>query len=214
VFYISMLLLFLLKTLRFTIPVFVILMIGGVALATLYWDKPSVQNIFHYYPLLNYLPLFLAGIIFYRLYTKQLNQWISYAILIACFLSQFLVFEYVVRARGSVNQMEYGIILAFYFGVFFLFIHHRLRIIVHPATLFLGKISYALYLVHQFITIGAIIPVLMRHGVSYSLACLVALPVAIGIAAIITYYIEIPAGHAIKHRLYGSQLYDKRKRAI
>jgi peptidoglycan/LPS O-acetylase OafA/YrhL len=201
VFYITMLALFLFKALRFTIPVFVAIMLLEVLFVLFYWDRPWVQEIFHYYPLLSYIPLFLAGIVFYQLYTKRLNPWIAYAIVLSCFISHLMVFEHVVRARGSVDQLEYGIILTIYFGAFILFVNNCLRFIVNPVTLFLGKISYALYLVHQFITIGAIIPSLMRNGVDYYTACLVAFPVAIGLATLITYYVEIPLGRLIKRRL-------------
>jgi peptidoglycan/LPS O-acetylase OafA/YrhL len=198
VFYMTMLLLFYTKALRFVVPILLGVAVCGVLLAQLHWESPATQDLFHYYPLLGSLPLFLAGIVFYRLYTKQLNPWLCYGALLVCYVSELLLFEYVVRSRGSVRQIEYAVILAVFFGAFILFVHHKLRFIVNPVTLFLGKISYALYLVHQFISIGAIIPGLMRNGVNYYVACCVALPVAIGVAALITYFVEIPVGRMIK----------------
>ena len=57
------------------------------------------------------------------------------------------------------------------------------------------KISFALYLIHQFISIEFIIPALEKYVISnFWITSSIALTISISIAAFITYYIEIPLG--------------------
>jgi peptidoglycan/LPS O-acetylase OafA/YrhL len=210
VFYIVMLLLFSLKALKHTIAIFAAITVSGVLLAQFAWEEPYTQQIFHYFPLLGFVPLFLAGIVFFRLYHKELAIWAAYAILGGCFGAQLLLFETAGRSHGSVELWEYTIILTVYFSAFALFVHGKMGFLVNPVTLFLGKISFALYLVHQFISIGAIVPAMLRHGANFYVATfLVALPVVIGLATAITFWVEIPAGKKLKAFL-SKRLGDKK----
>ena len=90
-----------------------------------------------------------------------------------------------------------------YFGLFTLFVNDKLSFIVSKGTLFLGKISFALYLIHQYISIHVIIPyfteVLLVNFWITSL--FISLPVVIILASIITYYIEVPFSKKMKEKL-------------
>ncbi len=100
--------------------------------------------------------------------------------------------------------MEYSIMLLIYFTLFILFVNNKLTFIVSKGTVFLGKISFALYLTHQTISRDYIIPTLMNHlNINFWVASIAfALPISILIASFITYYIEIPMCKRMKEKLH------------
>jgi peptidoglycan/LPS O-acetylase OafA/YrhL len=97
-------------------------------------------------------------------------------------------------------------VLGFYFLLFILFVNHKLGFIVSKPTLFFGKISFALYLIHQFISIDLIIPELLKLGCPFWPAVFAALSISVVLATGITYFIEIPLGKklnlALRRRLH------------
>ena len=93
--------------------------------------------------------------------------------------------------------------LFIYFGLFILFVNGRLKFIISKPTLFLGKISFALYLVHQYISMRLIIPYATdRLHMNFRIVALfIALPVVIAVATFITYFIEIPVSKKMRGTL-------------
>ena len=92
-----------------------------------------------------------------------------------------------------ISSYEYSAMLGLYFLLFILFVNHKLNFIVSKPTLFIGKISFALYLIHQFISIEFIIPGLEKYvTTNFWITSSIALTISISIATFITYYIEIP----------------------
>ncbi len=93
--------------------------------------------------------------------------------------------------------------LSIYFLVFILFINLKLRFIVNSVTIFLGKISFSLYLIHQYISLAFIIPIFYGMlKVNFWIVCfLIDLPVVVLIATFITYKIEIPYSKLLKEKL-------------
>jgi hypothetical protein len=92
--------------------------------------------------------------------------------------------------------------LVIYFSLFILFVNHKLGFIISKPTLFLGKISFALYLIHQEISTEVILPFLInKHHLNYWFAALIDLTIVILIATGITYWIEIPAGKRMNNYL-------------
>jgi peptidoglycan/LPS O-acetylase OafA/YrhL len=84
--------------------------------------------------------------------------------------------------------------ISLYFGVFILLVNRRLGFIVNPVTLFLGKISYPLYLVHQFLGINFLIPYLEKeYNVYYVQGIVISISVSLAISYLITRYIEQPS---------------------
>lgn len=162
-----------------------------------------VAALIHWVPLVQYLPLFLAGICFYQLYCSR-PQPISYYALAACYIfCQYLLFWYVGRSRHYTSQHNYGIMLALFYLAFTLVVHNQLAFLVNRVTLFLGKISYALYLIHQYLSTKLLIPFLLtRYHVKFWVAAFgAALPVSLVLATLITYGIEIPVGRYLKRKL-------------
>ncbi len=74
-----------------------------------------------------------------------------------------------------------------------------LAFIISPVTLFLGSISYALYLIHQIVSLHIILPFFTTScGWTYWPSALLTAVIAIILASLVTFYIEKPAGRKMK----------------
>ncbi len=101
-----------------------------------------------------------------------------------------------------ITSYEYATMLGLYFLLFILFVNHKLKFIVSKPTLFVGKISFALYLIHQFISIEYIIPGLEKYVTrNFWITSAIALTISISLATLITYFIEIPIGKKMNKAL-------------
>ena len=128
-----------------------------------------------------YAPLFISGILLYRWHKTG-----SLAVSEIIFLG-FSVSHALIAYPAPFNLFVIGC-----YGVFILAISGYLDFIVNKTTLWLGSLSYSLYLVHQNIGYGII-----NHGYAAGLSGEIAVSIAIGVsltlAMIIHYYIEKPA---------------------
>jgi peptidoglycan/LPS O-acetylase OafA/YrhL len=136
-------------------------------------------------PVVNFLllehgNLFFAGILFYRLFQGTASSFAPPLILL-CLAVQPLV-----------ATPESGVVIASFFGVFWLFLKGYLRFLVQAPLLFLGTISYSLYVLHQ--NIGYVV---MRelYALELPLWLILSAPVAASLflASLFTFYIERPA---------------------
>ena len=208
VFYTLMLLLFYLRLLKYAVWILLALSIGMVLLTHLHWTADEMIFI-AYVPVLEYIALFLAGLVLYKMYVERKFYWYYYVLVVGCYFMQLSQFHTTVHANAFISFREYVVTLGVFFTLLLLFVHGRLGFIVNPVTLFLGKISYSLYLIHQFVSIGVIVP-LMGTYVGYWWAAFgIALPVAIGLGTLITYTVEIPAGKRWKRFLYAKFITKK-----
>lgn len=130
--------------------------------------------------LLGFAPYFLSGICFYRLAHDQ-HKIRSYLMLPLCLLAIYLT-------SGT------GVFLIFLmvFIGFLLIIHQRLKILAAPPLVFLGAISYSLYLVHQ--NIGYII-INEFYAANYSplLAIACSTVASLALASALYVFVEKPA---------------------
>ncbi|WP_303317681.1 acyltransferase [Flavivirga abyssicola] len=121
---------------------------------------------------------FLAGIQFYRIRFEK-DSLYEHLIIFGCLLS-----IYIVR-----KDLEYFLFSILIFGFFYLFIYNKLSFLNTKLFLFLGFISYPLYLLHQ--NIGYIIIYLLQQkGVNEYLSILIAIAISILFAWIISKYFE------------------------
>ena len=203
IFYIGILILFHFKLTKFLNPICLSLIIITVFLTSFYFNNIFVKRLLAYIPLLQFLPLFFAGITFYRIYTSQTFLKKNYFFIALCFVCQALLYNYSEKTKLYISQIEYTLMLSLYFLLFTLFCNKKLKFIITKTSLFLGKISFALYLIHQKIAVIFIIPFLVNYlNVNFWVAAiLITLPIVIGLATIITYYIEIPLSKKLKHKL-------------
>lgn len=138
------------------------------------------------FTLMEYGSLFIMGIMFYKI----LNEKGLVPYLLVCLA--YLVDVYI--------RPDSAVLISVYFVVFFLFVSGALAILRFKLLVFLGSISYSLYLIHQ--NIGyLVIHGLESYGLANSIsALLVPLFVSIGLATLITTMVEKPALLFIKNR--------------
>lgn len=163
-----------------------------LALAVLIRAEPLTGPILPYRVQLAFaLPFanfFLAGMIFYRIRERRARV-ADYILLAASAAASFLALPVSAAA----------IALSFW-AVFALALAGGLRFLARPPLLFLGAISYALYLIHQMIGYRAIMS-LEAAGAPPLISIAAAAALSIGLAAAITYLVERPAMGALRRRL-------------
>jgi peptidoglycan/LPS O-acetylase OafA/YrhL len=205
-FYISIAFLFTFKKMKYILPIGLSVVII-TALNHLWFDHyfPALHQIHKIFPLITHFPLFLAGIIFYKLINSKneyKQQVFYYSCLLICFAAKLILFEDGGRSAVVIKFYPYLVALSCYFLVFILFVNHKLSYIVNGSTLFFGKISFALYLIHQYISTHLILPCLINYfHFGFWLAAIVTFAIVVLLAAAITYYIEIPLGKKMKSLL-------------
>lgn len=202
-FYIIMVILFQFKLLKYLNSIGVALTIIIVLITHFQIDNIWVNNLFYGVPVLQFWPLFFAGILFYKLIKKNINQTKCYGMIMLCLISQIMLFDYSGNSSSFIDLWEYAFMLFFYFSLFTLFVNGRLKFIINKPSLFLGKISFALYLTHQMISLGIIIPFLTKKlNFNFWLSSAIALFCSIVLATFITYFIEVPYSRKMRNKLY------------
>lgn len=196
-FYIFMLILFVTKKLKYILHVGLCLVIL-IGIYSIFFDTtyPYLNwEFIYWFHLFTHFPLFLAGIIFYKIMNQDGKWHMNYLLLIICLLVQSYLYDNIPKISMFISSYEYSSMLGFYFLLFILFVNHKLKFIVSKPILFIGKISFALYLIHQFISIEFIIPALEKYiTANFWITSSISLTISISIATFITYYIEIPLG--------------------
>jgi peptidoglycan/LPS O-acetylase OafA/YrhL len=215
-FYMFMLFIFHFKFLKYLNKIGVFLTLFIVLLVHFQFDNIWIMRLFYWIPILQFWPLFFMGILFYKVITKNINRTQHYGMIILCLLSQIILFDYSGRSRHFISFWEYAFMLIFYFSIFTMFVNGKLKFIITKPSLFLGKISFALYLIHQLISIEYIIPFLTNKlNFYFWFASAIALFCSIGLATCITYFIEIPYSRKMKNKLYAAFYISKgRERVI
>lgn len=202
-FYIFMYFLFRFGVLKNISKIGFILMIFIVLIAYSSIHASWLNVFFDWIPFIQFWPLFFSGILFYKIITTNDSHLKYYGMITLCLVSQILLYFISGNARYFIGFWEYTLALTFYFSLFTLFVNQKLLFIVNKPTLFLGKISFALYLTHQTISVEYVIPFLMNSfRFSFWLSSGIALVFSIGIAAFITYFIEIPYSRKMREKLY------------
>lgn len=138
----------------------------------------KIPKIFAALFLLKYAHLFLAGILFYRLRFEGATR-SRIALLACCLATQF-----------AIQGVWAGIFATVFFTLFAALASQRLSWIAVRPLVFLGTISYSLYLVHQ--NIGYVI-LRALDGVPLPLAIAAACAAVISLAAALTFTVEKPA---------------------
>ncbi|RCH54370.1 hypothetical protein DJ568_13875 [Mucilaginibacter hurinus] len=152
---------------------------------------------------LNQAPLFFAGIVFYKMHHEKPT--LHRHLLVICCLLLMCSLHPKGRMLPHISFEGHWTMLGIYFGMFYLFIYSQMGWIINGVTLFLGKISYSLYLIHQYFSVRIIIPFFMeRVQLSYAGACIAALVVVLVTASAFAYYIEFPLHKKIRGLLKGA----------
>jgi len=153
-----------------------------ILLLTLHYDVPLWIKTTG---LLRYGDLFFAGVLFYNLKTKG-NKWYRHFALLMCLAVQYIF-------RQEINPF---VVIGFFF-LFYLFIYGKLSWIINKPTVFLGSISYSLYLIHENIGFVIMRYLYTLHLNAWAIFIIPTLS-TIGIASAITFGIEKPAMYFIR----------------
>jgi len=163
----------------------------GVYLCSRYPSLKLDMRFYRVMGLVNFFPLFLSGIIYYNLKFKNSSNW-HYALLVICYLTQLSLFHTVNFRTQFLSIYQYAAALATYNLLFVLFVNNKLKFIVNPVTIFLGNISYPLYLIHQHFSVVVLMPFLTRY-LNFGAAGFVAVIGAIILAYFVHLFIEKPS---------------------
>ncbi|WP_293264287.1 acyltransferase [Neptunomonas sp.] len=179
-FYFVMLFLFLtsrIKMMNLIAPLWLSGMIITYFLLATNIDVPwRIQTFF----VLQFTHLFIAGIYFYK-WKQEGISFYKLFILLSCLAAELIT--------GNIVSSAFS---ASFFILFSLAINNKLNFIKKKPLIWLGSISYTLYLVHQMIGFK-IIYTLEKTGLTSSLSIFIALIVSICIANIISSTIEKPS---------------------
>jgi len=173
---------------------------GGLALLFAY-DSASFKGhlpglyafLGQWLPIVHHFPLFLAGIVFYRMRTRGAAVW-RFALLAACFVCQSRLYWDGGVIRFYLGPQAYQGAIAAYFALFLLQVRGRLGFAANPVTLWLGRISFCLYLCHQSLARDWLVPHFRSDwGLGFWPASALALAFVLALADALSRYVERPA---------------------
>ena len=192
-FYLWILLIYLTKSIQHTVPIGFFCIIGIILF---HWFAPYYPGVYRYavmkVQLLNHFPLFFSGILFYNLKFGSFSLK-TLALIFFSMAASFYLHDKGGRTMYITTALEHDIIIVFYHIVFALFVYGKLTFLIRAPLLFLGKVSYSLYLLHQFIGLHLLATLNEKWGVNIYFSMLTAISVCIGLAYLVTVYIEAPA---------------------
>jgi peptidoglycan/LPS O-acetylase OafA/YrhL len=203
-FYIGILFLYQFKILKYLNFFGTVISLSSVILCHFWYKNIVAETIIKGIPLMQFLPLFFAGTLFYKLYTSRNQYKLNITLLVLCYLCQLSLFPYAGRAHLYISTYEYALMLTIYFILFTGFVTNNLKFIVNKITLFLGKISFALYLTHECVTLEFVIPkIITPLQLNFWVSSIfINLPIVLIIASFITYKIEVPWCKKMKASLH------------
>jgi peptidoglycan/LPS O-acetylase OafA/YrhL len=137
---------------------------------------------------LEYAPFFVIGIVFYRVYRREGAASVNYAVIAAALALIFLT------QPGPIS-----VLIAAACGVLWSLTRGGLRAMRFRPLVFVGTISYSLYLLHQNIGYAVMLQ-LVDRGWSPAAATALAACVSLTMATALTFLVECPALHAIRRK--------------
>jgi len=168
----------------------ILLLIGSIHI---FFPIPIIGKILG----IHYILLFMIGLCFYRIHQKKATKYEHLLIWLNLFVAVFL---YQIEQQGNTVQLLFSTFIPIVL-IFYLFIFKKLQFLgKYKLLVFLGNISYALYLVHQ--NIGyVIIKNLEDINFNRELSICIAILSSIFIAYLITYKIEPPFKKYIQKKI-------------
>jgi peptidoglycan/LPS O-acetylase OafA/YrhL len=149
--------------------------------------------------ILQHVPFFVAGITFYRITVKGLTP-LRLALILAALAAAGWIDTHPgteTAAVGWIDALQRVGIAVILFAIFGLAVAGKLRFVVSPVTLWLGAISYPLYLTHRNLGFSTM-DRLHELGFSVWLLFTVTLVGALVLATAITYMLERPATRTLR----------------
>lgn len=129
---------------------------------------------------LRYGPLFIIGICFYKMRMEGDRQWYVWLLIASCFVTCIFVLE-------DMHGIAWAMVVIMFLFVMAVFVTPNL--FENKLLLFLGKISYPLYLIHQ--NVGFVmLSQLQKRGFTHPVVVLIPISVCVLIAWLITTFYE------------------------
>jgi peptidoglycan/LPS O-acetylase OafA/YrhL len=152
-------------------------------------------------------PLFITGIMFYKIRTRVASIWNHLIILIS-----LIVYSLIFYSDRILENMDYIplSLIIIVFATFYLLVYRKVDFLKSPVFLFLGSISYPLYLLHNVIGYSIIYRVRMftdNHFISF----LIPTAISILLAYLVSIYVEKPSMHILKTKLF--QLFNVKRQS-
>ncbi|RBW47182.1 hypothetical protein DS885_04565 [Psychromonas sp. B3M02] len=137
--------------------------------------------------IMKYLPFFVAGICFYKI-TNQGND----------FKRNIFILLFSLLSTSAIYSFKHFLVFAVFYIVFYLALSGRMRFLQFKPFVFMGSISYSLYLIHQ--NIGYVI-INKFYAMQFNplIGILVSVILCIVLATIISKFIEKPSLKYIRH---------------
>ncbi|QDU72160.1 acyltransferase family protein [Mucisphaera calidilacus] len=155
----------------------------GVALRN---GLPHLDGFWQRSLILDFMPLFYIGILYFRLYAGQIAAGPRfYALIAAALLARY----FSAYSGMNLNALLIDTAIATAFG---LMVSGRLTLLANPVLLWLGAVSYSLYITHHFVG-KAILIRLHALGAPEPLIYLVPIAACLVLATAVTYLVEQPA---------------------
>jgi len=153
----------------------------------------AAHFLFVAFPLVKYFPLFFGGIILYNMKFKKITAFRIVAFLLTLVI-QCALFKNCYHNTVLVSSLQYTITLCCIYAIFFLFLFNKLGFIINPVTKWLGKISYSLYLIHQYVGTAILIPFFTSElHLPFWPSCILSIAIVLVLAHSINKYVEQPA---------------------
>ncbi|BAI93136.1 acyltransferase [Limnospira fusiformis CCALA 023] len=159
----------------------------------------NLKSIVRELVIIKYAHLFIAGLMIYKV-NKQGFSIHRFLIIMICILAQRFAYPWE-------NSWSTTIIVASFIVLLYLGTQGYLKWLRLQPLIFLGTISYSLYLIHQ--NIGyALIRQLYQYGFNPNLSIILAIILSIALASAITFMIELPANQwlRLKYQEYQNKL--------
>ncbi len=184
VFYFWILVLFLSRLLRRLEPIALAWIVAEMVFLVFQRDN-TVCKALERILLLRYGNLFFAGVMFHRIWTGRQGR-TAYAVLALSAVCNFLAYPW-----------YHALVVCSFYVVFALLVFGRLQLLHNSVLIFLGAVSYPLYLVHQ--NVGyVVINTGYRLGVPPAVSIFAAVGIAVTIAWLLHEFVEMPVMHQIR----------------
>lgn len=139
---------------------------------------------------------FIMGIMFYLIKTKEDKSVFPHVMIILCYLTTFLV---------RISYLE-EILIGSIVLIFYLFVYEKMNWTCNKALIFLGRISFPLYLLHQ--NLGYIIMNFCRPFFRNGSILIIFPPIIISIAlaTLVHFFVEKPSQRFLRNKFHSPQV--------
>lgn len=158
------------------------------------------ENYLKVFFILEWAPLFITGMMLYKIKFKNSTLMNHLLILISLVLYLFILHEQIINRNQVDETILHYILIIFAYFIFYFLAFKELNILKNKYLQFLGYISYPLYLLHNVIGYAIIYKVKQFYDNQFFYILLTTI-VSVILALLVTKTMEEPS-NKIKHKLY------------